>query len=261
MRHVTESLGLSAARGPHPAGVRDRSLRLGQSVARTIVRAVATSEDLPAQLAAVGTFLDHAPLRTTIAELEIALTGCGPAQAAEVASSHGVTIELLRSAIAARDTFGKVSDLIHAVATALALPHILEAGETLVRPSLAAGNTPNRLYDVETDRRIAEFKLGRWDGNDGGRQQPTVKDLVRLAADSSGRTAELYVRGTRPITWLKTTRSTVRQQLRRYRRELSAFETVFGDPDIAVANFVAHDAAHVRLIDIEEQLPDLFSNV
>jgi hypothetical protein len=64
----------------------------------------------------------------------------------------------------------------------------------LVRPSLAAGNTPERLFDVETDRRIAEFKLARWDGSDGGRQQPIVKDLVRLAADTSGRKAELYLR-------------------------------------------------------------------
>jgi hypothetical protein len=147
---------------------------------------VSTTEDLPAQLAVVGAFLDRGPLRSTVAGLEVALTGCGPTEAAEVAVTDGVTVELLRSAIAAREAFGKLSDLIHAAAIALALPHILEPGETLVRPSLAAGNTPERLYDVETDRRVAEFKLARWDGNDGGRQQPTVKDLVRLAADKSG---------------------------------------------------------------------------
>jgi hypothetical protein len=222
---------------------------------------MSSSDDLPAQLAAVGAFLDKAPLRNTVSELEIALAGCGPEQAADAAAAHGVTSELFRSALAARDALGKLSDLIHAAAIALALPHILEPGETLVRPSLAAGNTPDRLYDIETDRRIAEFKLARWDGNDGGRQQPTVKDLVRLAADGSGRTAELYVRGTRPITWLRTTRSPVRQQLRRYRAELTAFETAFGDPGIALAAFVAGDASHVRLIDIEQRLPVLFSGV
>jgi hypothetical protein len=220
---------------------------------------VSGSADLPAQLAAVGAFLEQAPLRTTVAELEIALKGCGPDEAARIAAAHGLTVDLLRSAIAARDAFGKLSDLIHAAAIALALPHLLAPGEKLVRPSLAAGNTPDRRYDVETDRRIAEFKLSRWDGADGGRQQPTVKDLVRLAADTSGRSAELYVRGSRPITWLRTTTSSVRQQLRRYRTELEAFEQAFGDPDIAVKAFVAGDAAHVRLIDIEQRLPDVFN--
>jgi hypothetical protein len=219
---------------------------------------MSASQDLPAQLAAVGAFLDQAPLRTTVAELEIALTGCGAEQAAQVASAHGVTAELLRSAFAARDALGKLSDLIHAAAIALALPHLLESGETLVRPSLAAGNTPERLFDVETDRRIAEFKLARWDGNDGGRQQPTVKDLVRLAADGSGRTAELYVCGQRPITWLQSTRSPVRQQLRRYQAAVAAFRTGFGDPEIAVSDFVSGAGARVRLIDLEQRLPDLF---
>jgi hypothetical protein len=222
---------------------------------------VSTSEDLAAQLAAVSAFLAHAPLRSRVAELEIALTGCGSTEAATVAAAHGVTTELLRSAIAARDAFGKLSDPIHAAAIALTLPHILEPGETLIRPSLAAGNTPERLFDVETNLRIAEFKLARWYGNDGGRQQPTVKDLVRLAADTSGRTAELYVRGALPITWLKTTRSPVRQQLRRYRAELAAFESAFGDAEIPVSAFVAGDAAHVALIDMEQRLPDLFTSL
>jgi hypothetical protein len=222
---------------------------------------VSTSEDLADKLALVAAFLDQAPLRSTIAELEIALIGCGSTQVANVAAAHGVTAELLRSAIAARDALGKLSDVIHAAAIALALPHILEPEERLTRPSLAAGNTPERLFDVETDQRIAEFKLARWDGNDSGRQQPTVKDLVRLAADTSGRTAELYVRGALPIIWLKSTRSPVRQQLRRYRAEMAAFEGAFGDPEIPVSAFVARDAAHVALIDIEQRLPHLFKTL
>jgi hypothetical protein len=193
--------------------------------------------------------------------LEVALAGRDRAAVVQVADDHGVTAELLRSAITARNVFGKVHDVIHAAAITVALEEILDPGETLKRPSLAAGNTPDRLYDVETDRRIAEFKLSRWDGHDGGRQQPTVKDLVRLAADASGRRAELYVRGRRPIAWLQSTRSSVRQQLRRYRNELAAFERRFGDPDIPVWQFVAGDAAHVQLIDLEQRLPALFTAI
>lgn len=68
--------------------------------------------------------------------------------------------ELLRSAFYARAEFGRINDLIHAAAIALALPHLLATGEVLKRPSLAAGNDPSRPFDVETDRRVAEFNLG-----------------------------------------------------------------------------------------------------
>ena len=83
---------------------------------------------------------------------------------ARVASDHGVTVELLRSAITARDVFGKIHDVIHAAAITVALEEILEPRETLKRPSLAAGNTPDRLYkprDGPTHRRVQAVALGR----------------------------------------------------------------------------------------------------
>ena len=65
------------------------------------------------------------------------------------------------------------------------------------RPSLAAGNDPTRPFDVETDRRVAEFKVGIWSGTgtDAMRKRTVFHDLVNLAADTSGRRAELYVAG------------------------------------------------------------------
>ena len=216
-------------------------------------------DDLPTQLAAVGAFLAQAPLRTTVADLELALGGCERDEVADVAAAHGMTVELLRSAIAAREALGKISDLIHAAAIALSLPHVLQPGERLMRPSLAAGNTKGRLFDIETDRRIAEFKLARWTGEDGARQKSAVKDLARLAADGSGRTAELYVRGPIAIGWLKSTRSSVRQQIKGFPPELAAFEQAFGDPGTAVSAFVADKAAHVHLLDIEQRVPHLFA--
>ena len=224
-----------------------------------ILAEVSAPKDLDSRLGDVIAFLDQAPLRSTVAELEIALAGCGVSDVAGVIAGHGVTSELLQSAVAARNTFGKINDVIHATAIALSLQHVLESGETLARPSLAAGNTPIRLFDVETDVRIAEFKLARWDGNDGGRQKTAVKDLARLAADNSGRRAELYLLGARPISWLRTTTSSVRAKLKGYPAELSAFENTFDDPDIPISAFVATAAAHVRLINLEQLLPHLFS--
>lgn len=70
------------------------------------------------------------------------------------------------------------------------------------------GNDSTRPYAVATDRRVAEFKLSRWDGHDAGRKRHLFKDLVHLAAaDHACRTVELYVLGSRPAQFLRTTRS------------------------------------------------------
>ena len=67
---------------------------------------------------------------------------------------------LLEAALLIRRDLGRLNDLVHATAISLALPIILEPGERLMnRPSLAAGSDSTRLFDVETDRRVAELDL------------------------------------------------------------------------------------------------------
>jgi hypothetical protein len=103
---------------------------------------------------------------------------------------------------------GRVNDVIHAAATVVALPQPLQPNEVLRRPSLATGNDRSRPFDVETDRRIAEFELADWAPRGNAmRQRQAFKDLVNLAADRSGRKAELYVLGPRPIRFLTRTKA------------------------------------------------------
>jgi hypothetical protein len=106
---------------------------------------------------------------------------------------------------------GRLNDLVHAATITLTLPLILEPGERLTnRPSLAAGNDPTRPFDVETDRRVAEFKVEIWSGNgtDAMRKRTVFHDLVHLAADTSDRRAELYVVGPQPVRFLLRSRTT-----------------------------------------------------
>lgn len=85
--------------------------------------------------------------------------------------ASGADHELLSAAITVRRDLGRISDLIHAAAIVLVLPQVLEDGEQIInRPSLAAGNDPSRPYDLETNRRVAEFKLSRWAGTDATEQ-------------------------------------------------------------------------------------------
>ena len=106
--------------------------------------------------------------------------------------------ELLAAALTVRSQVGRLNDVIHACTIALALPHILEPGEQIaVRPSLGAGNDASRPFDLETDRRVAEFKVAQWKGKDTMRKRTLVSDLVHWSTWPS------TTRGAAPSsTWL-----------------------------------------------------------
>jgi len=215
-------------------------------------------EHLAGALTVLTRFLAAAPLTSAIADLEFELEGRKQAELEDVLGVRGVSPELLRAAFLVRREFGRVNDLIHAAAIVLSLPHILEPGETLRRPSLAAGNDPSRPFDVETDRRVAEFKLSRWDGNDAMRKRHVFKDLVHLAVEESNRAAELYVLGARPVRFLRATRSSVSWALDRFPATRVLFEQRFGDLVMPIPDFVSEQAARVEIIDLEGRLPALF---
>lgn len=146
-----------------------------------------------------------------------------------IAEDGHVVPELLASALTVRESLGRINDLIHACGILLVLPHILGDEERItVRPSLGAGNDPSRPYDLETVQRIAELKLARWRGADAMRKRQTFKDLVMLAADTSGRRSELFVIGPEPCRFLTTSTSTAAWALDRSPGALRTFTTVFG---------------------------------
>lgn len=174
-------------------------------------------------------------------------------------ASHGLTPATLSASLLVREELGKLSDLIHATGIVLALPFLLEEGEVLRTPSLAAGNDPGRLYDVETNLRAAEFKLARWtNGGNGGREKDLFKDLVLLTRAPSSLRAEIYVRGPRPARFLSG-QASARKQLKRSQAVLAVFDAQVGDPEITVAAYVSAYAAHVRVINLEQAVPSVFA--
>lgn len=209
-------------------------------------------DDLAAVTALIGFFRGDG-LTERLASAESALVGCSGTAGAAAAAEHGLTQVVLSAALTVRSQVGRLNDVIHACTIALALPHILEPGEQItVRPSLGAGNDVSHPFDLETDRRIAEFKVAQWKGKDTARKRTVVSDLVHLALDDSGRRAQLYVVGARPVMFLRTTATTVswalgRSAPRTRERYASAF-----DPHgtMTVAQFVAGPASHVELIDL-----------
>jgi hypothetical protein len=99
-------------------------------------------------------------LAGTVAELENAPAGRRTAEVPAVAAAHGVTAELLRSAVAARDAFGKIHAVIHAAAIALALPHLLGAGALPRRESAYEGLRRQVLCRVRVEA-VADIAMDR----------------------------------------------------------------------------------------------------
>lgn len=214
--------------------------------------------ELGTAVSRLAAFLSAGPLTAAIAGLEQRLVGLDGSAVASTAAAGGVDSDLLRAAIVARRDLGRINDLIHAAAIVRVLPQVLEDGEIVTnRPSLAAGNDPTRPYDLETNRRVAEFKLSQWAGADAMRKRQVFKDLVHLAADTSGRQPELFVVGPGPIGFLKTSKSSAAWALDRFPAARQLFLERFGSLEMQVAGFTAGPAARVRITDLTPLVPEL----
>jgi hypothetical protein len=199
------------------------------------------------------------PLTTTVAGLEHDLAGKRSHEVAAVLEAHGIDTRLLHAALLARDRLGRINDVIHAAAISLVLPELLEPDEQLKRPSLAAGNDPTRPFDLETNHRVAEFKLARWRGADAMRKRHVFKDVVHLAAEPSPRNKQLFVLGAEPIHFLQTSKSSAAWGLDRFPAVQEVFVNSFGTLGMSISEFVEGEGSAVELVDLEQRWPALFA--
>lgn len=144
-------------------------------------------------IAQLETFSRPAHLSQRISNLERAYQGQRGEATAELLESEGLETATLDAAVAIKQAAGQINVAIHALGIVLALPHLLDPDETIQYISLGAGNT-GRPFDLETDRRVAEFKFITWRGGaEAIRQNSVFIDLLHLLQDSSGRQRFLYL--------------------------------------------------------------------
>ncbi|MFL6145148.1 MAG: hypothetical protein ACJ72N_25195 [Labedaea sp.] len=224
-------------------------------------RPATTVEEAGEAFTTLVTFLRRARITVSVDRLERDLVNTNSSTAPAVTKAAGLTDELLQAALIVRRDVGRVSDVIHATAIALVLPKILEPGEVISnRPSLGPGNDKTRPFDLETNHRVAEFKVALWSGGNMMRKRTLTADLVHLALDQSGRRPELWVAGTEPLRFLRTSTSSVSELLSRSSRHLpSRYHDHYGTTDIPLRDFVTHHAAHVHHNNIAEILPAVAS--
>jgi len=168
----------------------------------------AAQADLAAAISALQRFYGPHGLTVRIASLEGKLTGCDHRSVHEILRQEQATESSLAAALAVKRIAGQVNTAIHALGISLALPAILEEGEVILGTSLGAGSS-GRGFDLETDRRVAEFKLTTWRGGaEPVRQNELFADVFHLAETDTPKRRELYLTELqRPLRFLNNRRA------------------------------------------------------
>lgn len=203
----------------------------------------------------LDSFMSANALTATLYRLESRLAGADRDEARAIAIDSGFDEDLVDSALIVRERVGMLDTLIHAAVITQALPLILEEGEVVTnRPSLGAGNDPGRLFDLETNIRVAEFKLSSWKGADSARQRSLFADIVGLALAPPGRRRQVYVVGELPARFLTASRRNAARTLSKSALRLRAPEAGITD-DVTVSDFTR--SAGIEVIDLAKLLPGL----
>lgn len=191
-----------------------------------------------------------------LAALESQLSGTEGHHLKSLLEVEAVTPDLLDAAVAVKSAAEQINVVIHAVGILLALPQILDPEEEIRSLSLGAGNT-GRDFDLETDRRIAEFKFINWRGGaEAIRQNSVFVDLLNLALGRSGRRKYLYVLNREiPLRFLHGGRS-IKSVLSRNSAAAARFAAAYGDRYVVVSQWYSEEVrGKVAIEDLSDLLP------
>lgn len=135
-------------------------------------------------------------LTAKLARIEASLKGVSAEECSTPIAASGSSHYEFAAARLMKKAAAQINVIVHALGILQCLPHILEEGETIQYVSLGAGNT-GKSFDLETDRRIAEFKFIDWKGGpESIRQNGLFQDFYMLAESPSNKRKYLYIIGT-----------------------------------------------------------------
>ena len=196
-------------------------------------------------------------LRSKVAQIEGALAGANSARARDLLGQFSVTHDLLLAAASVKRASAQIDVVIHVIGILVCLPRLLADAEKVEAVSLGAGNSGGD-FDLETDRRVAEFKFIAWQGGgDAVRKKTLFEDCVKLALYSGTKDRYIYLLDL-PIAqaFLKGTSSTSRI-LDRNARLFRSFTDRFGSQYPTVGAFWARFSESISLVDLTTIAPEL----
>jgi hypothetical protein len=211
--------------------------------------------DLAERIAAFQRFCGP-DLTRTLAGAEAALRGATARDLQTLLGGTEATDDAIAGAGELKRIAGQIYVAIHALGILLTLPHLLEPGETIEYVSLGAGNT-GRRFDLETDRRVAEFKFIRWrGGSESIRQNALFKDFFLLAEHPTRKRKYIYVLETeRPLRFLNGRRAL--SSVLKDAPLAAAFRDKYGDRYERVRDYFQPRQGEVTIQDISALLPGL----
>ena len=196
-------------------------------------------------------------LTQTLAELEASVRGANVNTCVQLVAAGGANSNVLAAAGLMKQLAGQINVVVHALGILLCLPHLLEGDETIDYVSLGAGNT-GRAFDLETNKRIAEFKFIRWQGGpESIRQNSIFKDFYLMAEDSSTKDKYLYVLDTQHPLKFFNGRRALSSVLSRNVKLRDDFHARYGDQHQTVRDYYAVRKGNVILQDVSSWVPGL----
>lgn len=191
-----------------------------------------------------------------ISGLEVRLRGTDGSQVRTVIEHEGFGRETLDAALLIKRVSAQIDVLVHAIGILNALPYILEPGEVVESLSLGAGNT-GRAHDLETDRRVAEFKFTGWrGGSETIRQNGVFKDLFNLVSNPTHKRRVLYLVGIKHATrFLQNNRALA--SVLKDAPTATRFRAVHGDRFETVGEYYATVRDLVDIVDLVGLVPGL----
>ncbi len=167
-------------------------------------------------------------------------------------SAHHINHGLLEAAITLKKQIAQINVVIHAVGMLICLPSLLQSNEVIESMSLGAGNT-GRIFDLETNIQIAEFKFIDWKGgSESIRQNSLFKDFYNLAEYETSKRRVLYVVGlTHPIKFFRGNRK-IESVLSRNNKLWTQFKALYGSRFLVVNEYYKYRKPRVELIDISD---------
>ena len=204
------------------------------------------------ELLGVGT-----QLTIRIGELERTLVQQSREGLIEQLATEGVDAETLAAALFIKKLAGQINVIVHAVGILASLPYILEESEVIESLSLGAGNT-GRAHDLETDRRVAEFKFIEWrGGSESIRQNSLFVDIFNLVSTRTIKRRILYVVGKdHPMRFLGNKRA-ITSVLSRNAAVARRFHEAHGARFDTVREYWESVEDYIEIIDLRDVVPAL----
>lgn len=196
-------------------------------------------------------------LTGTLRDIEIEFDKANRANTELLCKKFQLDSDLLSSALKVKKAASQINVIIHAVGILLALPHILTEDEHVESLSLGAGNT-GRSFDLETNKRVAEFKFINWQGgSEATRQNSLFKDFYELAEYEEDKQRYLYVIGKQiPLRFFNGSRA-IRSVLSRNNKLSQEFSDKYGDRFQVVNEYYQYKKDAVVIEDIARILQEL----